>query len=704
MVPAFSEAEHFLSLLEDYPLSWHYLFEVLPDGIAFVNENGVIRYANERLAALTGYSRDDLVGRAVELLVPSRYREAHVGHRNKFARDPSTREMGADVDLTLLCHDGTELAVHVALSPFALDDKALVIAVIRDNSAQSAYELARNESAEGFRLAFEDSMAPMTFTDLDDRIIAINDAFCQMVGFSREELLGRDSKVFTHPEDVGITEESHRRVASGEVDQVRYVKRYLRKDGRIIIVEVSRSPARNAEGKNLYFVFSERDITEERALTTRLSHQELHDPLTGLANRALFEDRLSQAHARLTRQDGLGAVLLLDLDDFKGVNDTHGHLIGDQLLVAIAHRLEQVIRSSDTLSRSGDDEFLCLVEGLDSPAEAEEVATRLLDALAEPFAIAGRQILQHASVGVVVWDTTSTDYAGIVQDVNVALYEAKREGKGRYIVFTPSMRQQAVSRFALAQELRHALQAGDLSMHYQPIVDLTTTEVVGFESLMRWQHPERGSVPPSMFIPIAERSDLILELGSFALREAVRAASSWERIGAQTSRPYVTVNFSAHQFHDPGLESMIEEALMATGLEPERLIIEITESVTLLDVAETLRVMERLNRLGIGVALDDFGTGYSSLSYLTLLQPKIIKIDQSFVSSVRESAHDDSLLETIVSLGHKLNMTVVAEGIETQGQFVRLRHLGCDLGQGFFFSPAVPADDAATMIGQVLGG
>jgi len=240
-------------------------------------------------------------------------------------------------------------------------------------------------------------------------------------------------------------------------------------------------------------------------------------------------------------------------------------------------------------------------------------------------------------------------------------------------------------------------------MQYQPIVDLATREVVGFEALMRWQHPERGQVPPDVFIPLAERSDLIFELGSFALHEAVTEAKSWERIGSQASRPYVTVNLSARQFHDPNLLSMIEGALTASGLAPERLLLEITERVALADVVGTRSVIEHLDRLGVAIALDDFGTGYSSLSYLALLRPKIIKIDRSFVSPSKASIRNDTLLEAIVSLGQKLNMTVLAEGIETQGQLERLRHLGCELGQGFLFSPAVPAGEVAAMLGRAPG-
>jgi diguanylate cyclase (GGDEF)-like protein/PAS domain S-box-containing protein len=575
--------------------------------------------------------------------------------------------------------------------------------IIVSNDVQKVTERARAEAEQRFRLAFEDNMAPMFFHDLEGGIIAVNDAFCQLIGRSREEILEHDWKLFIHPEDVSVTEEVHQRLTSSEVDQVRAVRRFLHQDGRVIFVEVSEYPARDAEGKIIYFVVSQRDITEERELTEQLSHQALHDPLTGLANRTLFGDRLVQAHARVVRQGGLAAVLMLDLDDFKGVNDTFGHLVGDQLLVTIARRLERVTRSSDTLCRFGGDEFLYLAEGLNSTAEAERVAERLLNAFSEPFSIAEAHLEQHTSIGVVVWDEGSMGFTELIQDADVAMYEAKRQGKGRHVVFAPSMHQQAVSRFALLQELRHALQTGELSMHYQPIVDLTTTAVVGFEALMRWQHPQRGWVPPNVFIPLAEQSDFILELGSFALREAVAAASTWEWTGDQAGRPYVTVNLSAHQFHDPGLISMVEDALRTSGLAPERLIIEITESVTLLDVAETMSVMEHLNRLGIGIALDDFGTGYSSLSYLALLHPRIIKIDQSFVSPAHEGARNDMLLETIVSLGNKLDMTMLAEGIETHAQLERLRNLGCELGQGYLFSPAVPAGEVAAMLDRVSG-
>jgi diguanylate cyclase (GGDEF)-like protein/PAS domain S-box-containing protein len=1022
--------------LDDRVVSWHRLLDVLPDGVALVDECGIIRHVNELLMKMTGYARDELVGQAVEVLVPSRYRGEHVGHRDDFSRKSSVRQIGTNANLALVRHDGSELAIDAALVPMQFDEKPWVVASIRDATERRATERARHiaeqlvevakaeaaealatseqrfrnafelnmapmiftdledrvtaaneafcqllgrtkeellgndmtsftypedlgiseasrelalkgetdrsryvkrflhkdgrvivgeisrslardaagtllyfvisgrditdrikkdhmlrllsevnriamlaidevqflqqlcdilvdvggyalawiatnsqngtdgvdvfcaagatdylhgemdswwgskesrlgqagnalrtqattvvnnreinaitepwrqrssqfgfgssvaipgrvgsqhaalviygrdfdtfdemtvkgleeivreagfaithvrsvrktkvaleettvavtamtsaehaltESEQRFRLAFEDNMAPMSFSDLDDVAIAVNDAFCEMVGFTREELIGHDSTQFTYPEDVGITERAHPQLTSNEVGQVRYIKRYLRKDGRVIVSEISRSAARDASGKTLYFVSSERDITEERVLSDQLSHLALHDPLTGLANRTLFEDRLIHAHARASRHGEMGAVLLLDLDDFKGVNDTHGHLVGDELLVGIARRLELVTRSSDTLCRLGGDEFLYLAEGLTSTTEAEEVAKRLLAVLAEPFSFSGFHLEQHASIGVVVWDGATADSNEFVRNADVALYEAKRQRRGGYALFTPSMHQQAINRFAIVQELHHALQVGELSMHFQPIVNLTTTEVVGFEALMRWQHPERGWVPPDTFIPLAENSSLILDLGYFALRESVTAAISWGQLSDQARSPYVTVNLSAHQFRDPGLVPMIEEILRASGLAPERLILEITESVALLDVLETLSVIDHLKRLGITVALDDFGTGFSSLSYLVLLNPKIIKIDRYFVNPPNDSAHSETLLETIVSLGDKLQMKMLAEGIETQPQLDLLRDLKCELGQGYLFSPAVPADQAKTMVGRVFG-
>ncbi len=684
--------------LNPVSLSWQDILEVLADGVALVDEDGIIGYANERLEQMCGYETGRLVGSSVESLLPTHLRADHGAHRRRFSRNSSARDMGSGMELELLRLNGSRLAIDVALSPVTIDGERWVIALIRDDSVRRAAERSKAESEVRFRLAFESNPAPMIFSDHQDLAIAVNDAFCEMVGFAREELLGLNSEQFTHPADVGITESVHVRLVNDEIDHARYVKRYLRKDGRVVVAEISRMTARDAAGRAQYFFSSERDITRERALADQLSHQALHDPLTGLANRALFEDRLSRASARLIRDGGWDTVMLVNLDDFKGVNDTLGRVAGDELLIGVAWRLEMATRPPDTLYHLGGDEFLYLAEGLTSVAEVEEIAKRLLEVLAPPFSFAGMILEQHASMGIVMCDATIADGTAVVQKADAAMREAKRLHRGSFSFFANHMHEEAASRFRLVHELPQALESGELAMHYQPIIDLTSSTLVGFEALMRWRHPQRGLVPPDVFIPLAEQSHLIVELGYFALREAAAAATSWDQHVAGINAPYVTVNLSAHQLHDQNLVATIEEVLTNSGLSPTRLILEITEGVALLDVAATLDVIQGLRLLGVGIALDDFGTGFCSLSYLTWLQPRIIKIDKSFVSPPRENEQNDALLEAIIALGLKLKMTMLAEGIETTTQLEQLRQLSCDLGQGYLFSPAVPVAQTAALV------
>lgn len=685
--------------------AWNRLVSILPGDVLVVDVEGVIHHVGAPIARVSGYRVEELLGRSVEVLVPPDARRAHLERRADFLRDPKARPMSLDASFRLQTKDRGEMTVAITLAPITVDGELWVIAAMHPptSASEDAHERQRElaatlsfvtmlaESEERFRLAFEANTAPMVLADINNRAIAVNESFCQLIGRSREEIIGADSSAYTHPDDQTISATVHQRVLSGDIGEATYTKRYLHRDGHVVVVEVAKSAARDAAGRILYFVISQRDVTEEQALIAQLSDQALHDHLTGLANRTLFEDRLAQARARGRRHATMGAVLLVDLDDFKGVNDTYGHLIGDQLLVGIARRFEMVTRDSDTLCRLGGDEFLYLADDIASPHEATEIALRLLAVLATPFEFDGIRIDQRASVGIALYDAQSPD-GDCIQEADVALYEAKRERRGASVVFHPSMRQSAVSRFSLTQDLHVALASNDLTMHYQPIVDLATGTVEGFEALMRWHHASQGWISPEIFIPLAEQSALIVELGRKALREALSAAATWPAPSDGRASPSVSVNFSALEFHDRGIVQLIDDELAESGVAPERLVVEITERVALFDVTETLATTRRLQEMGVRVALDDFGTGHSSLSQLAQLHPAILKIDKSFVSPHHSSADLEALLEAVVALGAKLGIEVVAEGIETSSQLATLRTMGCGHGQGFYFSPAKRAD------------
>ncbi len=679
--------------------AWQLFLSSLPDGALLVDAHGRIALVNETLASYTGYAVSDLVGAPVELLVPPGVAGDHARARETFAEGAARRPFGSHTHLALVTRDGSTHQVDIALSQITLEGEPMSLALVRDLDDLHRASL-HSDSELRYRLAFDISVAPIVFTDDHDKILAANDAFCDLLGRSRDELVGQDSTPFTYPLDLGLTEASLERVRRREVDAEHYTKRYVHRDGRVLIVEVARRAAYDASGHLLFNVISERDVTEERSLTAQLAHQALHDPLTGLANRALLEDRLVRARAKISRQGGFGAILMVDLDDFKDVNDSHGHLVGDQVLIAVARRLEEVARTADTLCRFGGDEFVYLVEGVHQAEQVRRIAERLLAALEQPFSVMGLSLLQHASIGVAIWDGESADDLAVLEQADLALYEAKRLGRHRYAVYSPQLHQSHSGRGHDLQALRGALTDGSLSMHFQPIVSAATTTAVGFEALMRWRHGERGWIAPSEFLGLAESTDLIGELGSFALREATRAAASWS---SAPDGPYVTVNLSARQLFDPQLAQRVRTALADSGLEASRLVIEIPERAALEDAARASLIVDELRALGVGCALDGFGDGLASLAQLLHLDLRFVKIDRSLIRPPTDASLRDALVEVIVTLGHRTGIDVVAQGIETPDDLARLRQAGCNLSQGFLFSQAVPLSEVSPLMGTPLG-
>ncbi|HMM93684.1 EAL domain-containing protein [Phycicoccus sp.] len=463
-------------------------------------------------------------------------------------------------------------------------------------------------------------------------------------------------------------------------------------DGRRLVLEGTASNLLHEEAVGAW-VLALHDVTDQQALAEQLSHQAFHDPLTGLANRALFTDRL--AHALQPRTEPVPtAVLFLDLDDFKNVNDSRGHSVGDRLLVVVADRLRGTVRPSDTAARLGGDEFAVIVEQADA-AEATALAERILLAISAPIEVEGTVWAVHGSVGVATAASGQTSTEEMLRNADVAMYWAKEAGKNTVARYDDARHAASLDVRALEHELARAIDGDELVLHFQPTVDLDTGRVAGFEALVRWQHPQRGLLPPSDFIPLAERTELVVPLGSWVLREACRAGATF---GAGPDVPTVAVNVSARQLLRPGFAEEVASVLDASGMPAERLVLELTESVLLDDFAGVERTLTRIRALGVWIAIDDFGTGYSSLSYLSQLPVDILKVDKSFIDRVTTEDHAASVTLAILEMSRSLKLLTVAEGVETDEQAAWLQARACGRGQGFLWSRPVPLAEARAML------
>ena len=564
---------------------------------------------------------------------------------------------------------------------------------------QKVISQALRKSEEHFRSAFDYAAVGMALVGTDGRWLSVNRSLCKLVGYTELELLQKNFQSITHPDDLEADLADLYQMLEGKLVTSTREKRYIHKAGPVVWATVSASSVFDEQGKPMHFIVQAQDITERKQAEERLHRAAFYDALTEMPNRALFTEHLRLALARTEENaDHLFAVLFLDIDRFKNINDSLGHVVGDQLLTAVAGRLQGCVRPEDTVSRFGGDEFAVLLNGVKHLADVLAVTKRILQEIEMPFNLSGYDVFTSASIGVALSTTAYNSTEEILRDADTAMYRAKEQGKGRFEVFDRGMHARAVSRLQLESDLRQALECGEFEIYYQPIMNLETGSLSGFEALLRWQHSERGLVSPFDFIPVAEDTELIIPIGHWVLHEACRQVREWQSVYLSDASLTISVNLSGKQFKQPDLVEQVKQILDQTSLDPQLLRLEITESMVMEDAESASAMLRQLRSLNIQLSIDDFGTGYSSLSYLHRFPINILKIDKSFVGRMSMDEESMGIVETIITLASKLKMDVVAEGIETDEQRRKLQALRCHYGQGYFFSKPLPKEAATALV------
>ncbi len=579
------------------------------------------------------------------------------------------------------------VASVAALLHYAYDVWPQIIAPAQRAAAVERGVASLRESEELFRSAFDYAAIGMALVSAEGRWLQVNRSLCDILGYTEEELLDSEFQQVTHPDDLGTALANIKELVKGKVPTYQMEKRYLHKQGHAVWSLWSVSSVRDPHTNAVHLIFQIQDITDRKRAEGRLLHDAFHDALTGLPNRALFIDHLQLAIARTKRSvEQMFAVLFLDLDRFKVINDSLGHMIGDQLLVGVARRLESCLRPGDTVARVGGDEFTILLEAITEDSEAVAVAERIQREIGQALSLEGREVFTTVSIGIALSSIEYVQPEDVLRDADTAMYCAKSLGKARHEVFDKQMHAVAINLLQMETDMRRALDRHEFFMQYQPIVALDTFELRGFEALVRWQHPERGLISPLDFIPVAEDTGQILAIGHWVLKDACRQMRRWQRRFPSDPPLSISVNLSGRQFTQPDLIEQVKLILAETKLEARCLKLEITESVVMENIDTATEMLRQLRELGVQLSIDDFGTGYSSLSYLHRFPINTLKIDRSFVTCMVNNNENIEIVRTIVMLAQNLGMDVVAEGVETKEQLALLRKLGCENGQGYFFS------------------
>jgi diguanylate cyclase (GGDEF)-like protein/PAS domain S-box-containing protein len=614
--------------------------------------------------------------------------------------------VGGTIELVGLRKDGSEFSMEMSLGETIEEGERLFTGIIRDITGRKRFEEALERLSHQYEMVLEAAGEGIVGLDLHGNVTFVKAAASHMTGWSTQELLGRPMhNLLHHTKPDGTPYPSaecpiYAAFTTGTTHS-RDDEVFWRKDGTSFPVEYTSTPIFE-DGEIVGAVVTFSDITERKVLEEQLHHQAFHDPLTGLPNRALFMDRLEHALSRANRRGSKVAVLFTDLDNFKVINDSLGHKVGDQLLVAVAERLKDCVRSDDTAARLGGDEFTILVEDVTGVGEVVQIAERIAEILQPPFALEEQEVFATVSIGIALNSTAQEQPADLLRHADLAMYRAKHRGKARYEVFEPSMDAKAIERLMLETGLRKALIRQQFRVYYQPIVALDNDKVAGVEALVRWEHPQRGLLLPEEFLSVAEDTGLIIQIGQWVLREACKQARIWQERYPGTPPLTISVNLSTREFFHPKL---VAEVLDESEIDPASLQLEITEGAMASNgTYSTDRTLRKLKRMGVQLAIDDFGLGYSSLSYLKRFPVDFLKVDRSFIAGLGQdtdgASKDAEIVRAMIDLTHALGLKVIAEGVETSEQLARLRNMKCDLAQGNYFSEPLPSEALAVILDE----
>jgi diguanylate cyclase (GGDEF)-like protein/PAS domain S-box-containing protein len=665
--------------LHDSEKLYRSLGEALPMGVFRIDRERRIVYANRYMARAQGLSdARELIGRDLLDFVPMHARgQAEIQHRQVIDQGQSLSMIEQHV-LPATLH-----SCYLEITRIPVSNEAGEITgeqgVFRDVTDQVMTEQQLRLTS----LVFESAHQGVVICDTNHTVLRVNRGFTRITGYEPDEVIGKPHSIMgkachdeSFPDDFKRSLEHHGHWEGETVTTC--------KGGRECDTFVTTEALRGADGKVCNYVTLYLDISERKASQERIRYLAQHDQLTGLPNRTLLRDRVGVAIEAARRSERRVALLFLDLDRFKNINDSLGHEFGDKLLSEAARRLSATVRSADTVSRHGGDEFIVMLPEVGSDQDVKSISRKLIDAVGQPYSIDGKEAILTLSIGIAMYPQDGNDIDMLLRNADTALYATKQAGRNHYRFYTSEMNTLAAQRLQTENELRRAVERGELYLHYQPQVDLDDLGMVGAEALVRWQHPVRGMVSPGEFIPIAEDSGLIVEIGNWVMETACRQYASWLASGLQVGS--ISVNVSGHQFRHRGFVPAVLGCLERTGLDPARLELEVTETVIMHGSEHVLSKLKQLAALGVRLAIDDFGTGYSSLSYLKLFPLDRLKVDQAFVRGLPADSGDAAIVRAVVGLGHNLELNVLAEGIETGEQLEFLRSVGCNVGQGYHFS------------------